>query len=206
MTFLCIRTEMIFAVFFWVRKHNDPYWVWHYIIIIYFFVLWNKVEPNQEFQGLVCEGANVLPSNFVEDAFHEGYGKFSCTCWCMRTFFLSYRVAQLGGGGWLGLCEWVYQDSMPTAMHILLYVFLPLYIFKHGLVENMYIGDFHCVWILVSSGAGKVVNIRRLDEVISSINGWYMERGLFGLVSASSLIRNNICCFWSFVGHRDGIL
>lgn len=36
--------------------------------------------------------------------------------------------------------------------------------------------------IFVSSGAGKVVNIRRLDEVINSINGWYMERGLFGLV------------------------
>ncbi|TXG73238.1 hypothetical protein EZV62_001817 [Acer yangbiense] len=62
-----------------------------------------QVEPNQEFHGLVCEGANVLPSKFVEDAFRDGYGK--------------------------------------------------------------------------------VVNIRRLDEVISSINGWYMERGLFGVVS-----------------------
>lgn len=62
-----------------------------------------QVEPNQEFQGLVCEGANVLPSKFLEDAFRDGYGK--------------------------------------------------------------------------------VINIRRLDEVISSINGWYMERGLFGLVS-----------------------
>ncbi|KAI3407971.1 POTRA domain-containing protein [Psidium guajava] len=62
-----------------------------------------QVEPNQEFHGLVCEGANVLPSKFLEDAFRDGYGK--------------------------------------------------------------------------------VVNIRRLDEVINSINGWYMERGLFGLVS-----------------------
>lgn len=62
-----------------------------------------QVEPNQELQGLVCEGANVLPSKFLEDAFRDGYGK--------------------------------------------------------------------------------VINIRRLDEVISSINGWYMERGLFGLVS-----------------------
>lgn len=34
-----------------------------------------------------------------------------------------------------------------------------------------------------SNDAGKIVNIRRLDEVISSINGWYLERGLFGLVS-----------------------
>lgn len=38
---------------------------------------------------------------------------------------------------------------------------------------------------MVSSCAGKIVNIRHLDEVITSINGWYMERGLFGLVSAS---------------------
>lgn len=42
--------------------------------------------------------------------------------------------------------------------------------------------------ILVSSYAGKVVNIRRLDEVIDSINGWYMERGLFGLVSISYML------------------
>ncbi|KAL6505353.1 Outer envelope protein 80, chloroplastic [Orobanche gracilis] len=32
-----------------------------------------RVEPNQEFQGLVCEGANVLPSKFIEDAFRDGY-------------------------------------------------------------------------------------------------------------------------------------
>lgn len=36
----------------------------------------HKVEPNQEFRGLVCEGANVLPSKFVEDSFRDGYGKF----------------------------------------------------------------------------------------------------------------------------------
>ncbi|OWM69200.1 hypothetical protein CDL15_Pgr025387 [Punica granatum] len=34
-----------------------------------------QVEPNQEFQGLVCEGANVLPAKFLEDAFRDGYGK-----------------------------------------------------------------------------------------------------------------------------------
>ncbi|CAI9106538.1 OLC1v1005720C1 [Oldenlandia corymbosa var. corymbosa] len=67
-----------------------------------------QVEPNQEFQGLVCEGANVLPSKFLEDAFHDGYGK--------------------------------------------------------------------------------VVNIRRLDEAINSINGWYMERGLFGMVSGVDIL------------------
>ncbi|OMO68528.1 Bacterial surface antigen (D15) [Corchorus capsularis] len=67
-----------------------------------------QVEPNQEFQGLVCEGANVLPSKFLEDAFRDGYGK--------------------------------------------------------------------------------VINLKRLDEVINSINGWYLERGLFGLVSGIEIL------------------
>ncbi|KAH7836831.1 hypothetical protein Vadar_006191 [Vaccinium darrowii] len=71
-----------------------------------------QVEPNQEFQGLVCEGANVLPAKFIEDSFRGGYGK--------------------------------------------------------------------------------VVNIRRLDEVIDSINGWYMERGLFGLVSGVEILSGGI--------------
>ncbi|KAL0371128.1 UNVERIFIED_CONTAM: Outer envelope protein 80, chloroplastic [Sesamum angustifolium] len=71
-----------------------------------------QVEPNQEFQGLVCEGANVLPSKFIEDAFRHGYGK--------------------------------------------------------------------------------VVNIRRLDEVMSSIDGWYMERGLFGMVSGVEILSGGI--------------
>ncbi|XP_077214601.1 outer envelope protein of 80 kDa [Tasmannia lanceolata] len=71
-----------------------------------------QVEPNQEFHGLICEGANVLPSKFLEDAFRDGYGK--------------------------------------------------------------------------------VVNIRRLDEVINSINGWYMERGLFGLVSEVEILSGGI--------------
>jgi len=38
--------------------------------------LWNKVEPNQEFQGLVCEGANVLPAKFLENSMRDGYGNF----------------------------------------------------------------------------------------------------------------------------------
>ncbi|TYH69777.1 hypothetical protein ES332_D05G076100v1 [Gossypium tomentosum] len=71
-----------------------------------------QVEPNQEFHGLVCEGANVLPSKFLEDAFREGHGK--------------------------------------------------------------------------------VVNLKRLDEVINSINGWYMERGLFGLVSGVDIFSGGI--------------
>lgn len=36
--------------------------------------LWHKVEPNQEFQGLVCEGANVLPAKVLENSFGDGYG------------------------------------------------------------------------------------------------------------------------------------
>ncbi|KAL3354174.1 hypothetical protein AABB24_018696 [Solanum stoloniferum] len=67
-----------------------------------------QVEPNQEFHGLVCEGANVLPTRFIEDSFRDGYGK--------------------------------------------------------------------------------IVNIKRLDEIISSINGWYMERGLFGAVSGIEML------------------
>ncbi|KAA8528103.1 hypothetical protein F0562_035028 [Nyssa sinensis] len=71
-----------------------------------------QVEPNQEFQGLTCEGANVLPTKFVEEAFRDGYGK--------------------------------------------------------------------------------VVNIRRLGEVVDSINGWYMERGLFGMVSDVEILSGGI--------------
>ncbi|PIA42717.1 hypothetical protein AQUCO_02000282v1 [Aquilegia coerulea] len=71
-----------------------------------------QVEPNQEFQGLVCEGANVLPSKFLEDSFRDAYGK--------------------------------------------------------------------------------IVNIRRLNEVIHSIDGWYRERGLFGLVSDLEILSGGI--------------
>ncbi|PKA56547.1 Outer envelope protein 80, chloroplastic [Apostasia shenzhenica] len=71
-----------------------------------------QVEPNQEFHGLICEGANVLPSKFLEDAFRDGYGK--------------------------------------------------------------------------------IVNIRHLDKVIKSINGWYIERGLFGMVSDVEILSGGI--------------
>ncbi|XVE60025.1 hypothetical protein DITRI_Ditri05aG0093600 [Diplodiscus trichospermus] len=46
--------------------------------------------------------------------------------------------------------------------------------------------------LLVSSCAGKVINLKRLDEVINSINGWYMERGLFGLVSGVDIFSGGI--------------
>ncbi|XP_012472982.1 outer envelope protein 80, chloroplastic [Gossypium raimondii] len=71
-----------------------------------------QVEPNQELRGLVCEGANVLPSKFLENAFRDGHGK--------------------------------------------------------------------------------VVNLKRLDQVISSINGWYMDRGLFGLVYGVDIFSGGI--------------
>ncbi|KAK7261551.1 hypothetical protein RIF29_27865 [Crotalaria pallida] len=71
-----------------------------------------QVEPNQEFQGLVCEGANVLPAKYLENSFRDGYGK--------------------------------------------------------------------------------VINLRRLDEAISSINGWYMERGLFAMVSDVEILSGGI--------------
>ncbi|OIW03725.1 hypothetical protein TanjilG_30001 [Lupinus angustifolius] len=71
-----------------------------------------QVEPNQEFQGLVCEGANVLPAKYLEDSFRDGYGK--------------------------------------------------------------------------------VINLRRLDEAISSINGWYMERGLFAMVSDVEILSGGV--------------
>ncbi|CAL1409592.1 unnamed protein product [Linum trigynum] len=71
-----------------------------------------QVEPNQEFQGVVCEGASVLPTKFLEDAFRYEYGK--------------------------------------------------------------------------------VVNVRRLDDAITAVNGWYMERGLFGLVSGVEILSGGI--------------
>jgi outer membrane protein insertion porin family len=39
------------------------------------FFFWFQVEPNQDFHGLVCEGANMLPSKFMEDAFRDRHGK-----------------------------------------------------------------------------------------------------------------------------------
>ncbi|XP_075635333.1 outer envelope protein 80, chloroplastic [Castanea sativa] len=71
-----------------------------------------QVEPNQEFQGLVCDGANVLPAKFLEDAFRDGYGK--------------------------------------------------------------------------------VINLRCLDEAITSINKWYAERGFFALVSDVEILSGGI--------------
>ncbi|XP_072966441.1 outer envelope protein 80, chloroplastic [Typha angustifolia] len=71
-----------------------------------------QVEPNQDFHGFICEGANLLPSKFLEDAFHDRYGK--------------------------------------------------------------------------------IVNIRHLDRVVKSINGWYQDRGLTGLVSYAEMLSGGI--------------
>lgn len=59
-----------------------------------------------------------------------------------------------------------WHKSLPKAVHIF-----------------RVLADIGPLLFLVSSYAGKIINIRHLDEVISSINGWYMERGLFGMVS-----------------------
>lgn len=101
--------------------------------------LWYKVEPNQEFQGLVCEGANVIPAKFLENSFRNGHGNL----------FLFFHN-----------CEIVVVD-----------IFL------------MYIICGSQTYVL--SCPGKVINLRRLDEAISSINNWYMERGLFAMVKSS---------------------
>jgi len=42
----------------------------------------------------------------------------------------------------------------------------------------------HCIQINMLYFAGKIINLRRLDEAISSINNWYMERGLFAMVNS----------------------
>lgn len=44
--------------------------------------------------------------------------------------------------------------------------------------------DIHCIQINMLCFAGKIINLRRLDEAISSINNWYMERGLFAMVNS----------------------
>lgn len=51
---------------------------------------------------------------------------------------------------------------------------------------------------LLSSCAGKIVNIRHLNEVVHSIDGWYRERGLFGLVSPSFPTVMCIFIFWIY--------
>uniref|UniRef100_A0ACD5YPG1 Uncharacterized protein n=1 Tax=Avena sativa TaxID=4498 RepID=A0ACD5YPG1_AVESA len=71
-----------------------------------------EVEPNQELHGLVCEGANMLPSKFLTDSFRD----------------------------------------------------------RHG----------------------KIINIWHLDQVIKSVNGWYQEHGLIGMVSYAEILSGGI--------------
>ncbi|OEL18632.1 Outer envelope protein 80, chloroplastic [Dichanthelium oligosanthes] len=71
-----------------------------------------EVEPNQDFHGLVCEGANMLPSKFLEDSFRD----------------------------------------------------------RHG----------------------KIINVRHLDQVIKSVNGWYQERGLTGLAYNRAQVKRDV--------------
>jgi len=65
---------------------------------------------------------------------------------------------------------------------------------------NCYNRILSLILFLASSCAGKVVNIKHLDEVINSINDWYMERGLFGMVCASSFMILFSCHILANVG------
>ncbi|XP_047076562.1 outer envelope protein 80, chloroplastic-like [Lolium rigidum] len=71
-----------------------------------------EVEPNQEFHGLVCEGAKMLPSKFLTDSFRD----------------------------------------------------------RHG----------------------KIINIRHLYQVVKSINEWYQEHSLTGMVSSAEILSGGI--------------
>lgn len=98
------------------------------------------MEPNQDFHGLVCEGANMLPSKFLEDAFrdrHGNCGDHNCVSYPSQTVFLSF------------CCVTMWYLKLEFSV-------------------------LQC--------AGKIINIRHLDQVIKSVNGWYQDRGLTGLV------------------------
>lgn len=62
----------------------------------------------------------------------------------------------------------------------------------------MLTGDPIILDSLMSSCAGKIVNLRHLDEVISSINSWYGERGLFGRVCSLSMFFYNFVRYFKF--------
>jgi outer membrane protein insertion porin family len=107
-----------------------------------FRFFWFQVEPNQDFHGLVCEGANMLPSKFLEDAFRDRHGKHVLSRSQIMFKFVN------------GLCALL--SARP--------------------IESL---ELQC--------AGKIINIRHLDKVIKSVNGWYQERGLTGLVGNPNL-------------------
>ncbi|KAK5813027.1 hypothetical protein PVK06_028473 [Gossypium arboreum] len=60
----------------------------------------------------------------------------------------------------------------------------------HRIIDSGYFSS--CMPVAVDTRDGKVVNLKRLDEVINSINGWYMECGLFGLVSGVDIFSGGI--------------
>lgn len=70
-----------------------------------------QVEPNHELKGLVCDGANVLPTRIIEDSFKDEYGKIiniqrlnkaleKVNGWYMeRGLFAQVRDVELLSGG-----------------------------------------------------------------------------------------------------------
>ena len=47
--------------------------------------------------------------------------------------------------------------------------------------------------LYMQNPSGKVINVQRLNKVLDTLNGWYMERGLFAQVRM--LITNLVCIF-----------
>lgn len=66
------ENDVHFMYAYIMLSHSQLFYVTHLVIML--SCGWYKVEPNQEFHGLVCEGANVLPAKFLQDAFRNGYG------------------------------------------------------------------------------------------------------------------------------------
>lgn len=65
------------------------------LMITFCGFLWHKAEPNPEFHGMVCEGANVLPSKFLEYAFRNSYGRlltYSAYLLCLKNISLVCHI------------------------------------------------------------------------------------------------------------------
>lgn len=70
------------------------------LMITFCGFLWHKVEPNQEFHGMVCEGANVLPSKFLEYAFRNSYGRlltYSAYLLCLKNISIVCHFGMVHG-------------------------------------------------------------------------------------------------------------
>lgn len=56
------------------------------------FGLCLKVEPNQELKGLICNGANVLPTRVVNDAFRDEFGMLSPSSFSYKCSSLLVKI------------------------------------------------------------------------------------------------------------------